>query len=384
MAFLQVADTSTGIGPLLVSTRNAVYAYQVQNPRQLWDQGQFGTNYLYSTGIAGPRAFTNTNSDIFMQSADGQVRSLSMARNAQNKWANTAISREVANWLKFYDIDLAKYCTLCYFKNKIFISCNPFRVKSLSFNGTPVTDIAHAGMVVLNLSNISGLQVQDTPPVWDGLWTGARPLDMFVNNERMFIISKDPSFKNTIYEVMPTQHYDTDGDHRRFVRSRVYTREYMFDSPFNNKEIQNIDLALENVQGNLKLDLHYKPAQSSNFKLWRNLKYEAPWEACCVGDLNCIVNGFASQSFRQLYLGYPAEGNNTCEPVSQDLYTTFRRIQLRFTIEAAYWELKGFLLHAVLKPQNEVTPFPCEEIPPVCVGAECNDDWAVEPFEKCQ
>lgn len=128
MAFLQMADTSTGIGPLLVGTDKAIYSYATQNLRSTWEQGQFGSVLTYNTGIAGARAICNVNSDLFFMSSDGQVRSLSMSREEQGKWSKVPISLEVQNWLNSINPDLFKYTVISYFKNKVFILANPYRV----------------------------------------------------------------------------------------------------------------------------------------------------------------------------------------------------------------------------------------------------------------
>lgn len=387
VSFLQVVDTSTGIGPLLVATKEAIYSYLTQNPRNTWEAGQFGSVIVYNAGVAGPRAIVNLNSDVIFISSDGQARSLSMSRDEQGKWSKTPISREVQNWLKLNDPSLVKYSTVTYFNNKVFLSANPYRTKCLGINNEPLPDYASGGFAVLELDNISTL-TKESAPAWAGLWTGVRPMDMVVVNNRAFVISKDGRV-NEIYEVNPNRTYDTDGSSIRYVKSKITTREHDFptssqsgapaSTSFQNKVLHSLDLTLHSLKGDFKTTVRYRPDQSANFIDWGSFEHKAPWRICRKPFLG--LNGLAGHSFINVNLGSPL--GMRCDPVTGQIFTTFRAMQLEISLEGIYWELRGYRIKATMTAQNE-NKSSCNLGKSVAVPLECNKDWAIEGFNICQ
>lgn len=377
ISFLQVSDTSTGIGPLLVSTRKAIYSYQTQLPRTSWENGTFGTNLVYNAGIVGPRAVDHLNSDMIFVSQDGMVRSIAMSRDEQSKWSKTPMSREVQNWLSVVDPSLLQYTFVTYFNNKVFIGANPYRTTALGINNEPLPDYAHGGMVVLELDNISTL-TKETPPVWSGLWTGVRPMDMVVCNDRAFIISKDGG-TNEIYEVRPDLTYDTDGKNVRYINSKIYTREYDFQgSLFNNKQLHSVDLRLKDLRGDFKVAVSYKADHSSRFEFWREFKHAAPWRNCKVPF---TMPGLAPHNFLEINLGSPKDAE--CSEPSKTFGTTFRAVQLLIELEGVYWELESLQLNAQFDRQSKNITI-CKKYPASKLPLQCTNNWGYGEFQSCQ
>lgn len=378
VGFLQVTDTSTGIGPLLVATKEAIYSYQTQLPRDQWTAGQFGSILSYNAGIVGPRAIENINSDVFFISADGQVRSLAMSREEQGKWSKTPISREVQNWLLVNDVDLLKHAFLTYFDNKVFIGANPYRAEAVGLAGEKLTDYAFAGFAVLELDNIATL-TKEAPPVWAGLWTGCRPMDMTVVNGRAFVVSKDGNLSNELYEIRPDLSYDVDGTAVRRIRSKLYTKDYDFKGPYQDKYLQSLDLSLQSVKGDFSVDVAFKPDHGDTFTHWSTFKHKAPWRLDKKPFIG--LNGLVGHSFMNVNIGSPPK--NLCNPVTGQLLTTFREIQLEIVLQGIYWELRGFRIKANVDVQSEnITK--CRPMKEVPVPEPCSDDWDVGDFELWQ
>jgi len=174
MGFLQVLDKSTGIGSLFVSTNYATYSYPTYLPRADWlDSGTsavFGS-LLLPIGIVGQRAHVNVNSDVVFRSPDNEIYAFTVARNSQFKWSNTSISREVAIYLDDNDKDLTFVTSTAKYKNKIFVTCKPYRMDVYSADGLLHRDIVNAGVVVIETNNMASLSNQSAP-AWAGVWTG--------------------------------------------------------------------------------------------------------------------------------------------------------------------------------------------------------------------
>lgn len=381
MGFLQVTDTSTGIGSLLIGTSNAIYAYATQNPRDSWETQSFGSIICYNAGVVGPRAFANVNSDAFFLASDGYVRTLSMSREEQQRWARVPISREVENWFKYWDTDLKSLSFVAAFKNKVFFSVNPYRLPVPDFDTAfPIADYAHQGFVVLELDNLSSFG-EPTAPTWAGLWTGLNPMEAVTFEDRMFIMSKDSSNINRIYEVNPELHYDTANCKIRSIRSRVYTKSYEFEDAFSNKELHSVDLSFENLKGDFKVDLAYKPRHADSYIPWRTFTHKAPWRDTELPVSSCI-NGYAPHNIRDFTLGSPSD--ETCNPITRDYYKVFKGVQLELTVEGIYWELHSLRLKALPRVQNETNSI-CDEYPIITICSNIDTDWAIDDdFESCK
>lgn len=372
ITFLQVADTSTGIGPLLVATRRAIWSYQSQAPRASWEQTQFGSLLLYNTGIIGQRSLVGVNSDLFFVSSDGEIRVLSMSRDEQSKWTKTPLSREIKNWLKFPDPLLKECAVLGYFRNKVFVTVNPFHTSAVDIQGKTTGDVAHGGLAVFELDNISSLR-GESPPVWAGLWTGLRPMDLTNNDERFFIISKDDR-RNVLYEMTPDRTYDVVDSRIRYVRSRVYTREYDFQQPGIDKSLVGLEFNMQNIQGPLDIRIKYRPSHHTMWAPWRtSFKHNAPWHTFELPAPD-EVNGFAGHAFKRLNFGEP-EDTMAFSPVTEDSYDKVRRVQLAIDITGKYWELNQIILRAVIGMQDENEAVADDQFKEVSVPVEILDDW---------
>ena len=387
MTFLQLTDTSTGIGPLLIATRNQIFSVQTQLPRNQWQPtgqpGQFASIFVNNAGIAGARAYVNVNSDVFFLSTDGYVRSASMSRNEQNKWARVPISREVKNWMKYWDKSLVSYSALGYFKNKIFITANPYRVTAYDTRRRPITDVAFGGMAVMSVDNLANL-TQAGVPGWDGLWTICRPMDFVTINNRFYVISKDESSRNEIYEILPDVTYDSDGTNIRPITSVLYTREHDFQSVTQNKDLFSLVMGVHNVKGDFKMGVKFKPSHGAYFVDWGNFEHIAPWRNCLVPD-NCLLNGYAPHNFKSITFGTPLEFNY-CDPVSNLKYGNVREVQLRIEFEGIFWELQEYTINAKMTPQNQLQNV-CEKYNSASICAQCYinaKDWTIGPFQSCR
>jgi hypothetical protein len=321
----------------------------------------------------------NVNSDAFFLSADGYVRSISMSRNEQNTWSRVPISREVENWFKYWDKDLADVAFAGAFNNKVFFSVNPYRMAATDlYTGAPISDFAHGGLAVLELDNLTSFG-QASKPTWAGLWTACRPMDMVSLGTKAFVIAKDAAV-NSIYEIDPTVTYDTYKSNTRFVRSTVYTREHDFKDAFANKELHSLDLNFDSLQGDFSIQAEYKPSHSALFLPWQTFTHQAPWRTGAI-PTGCLINGFAPQHVREVTLGAPAE--DLCSPVNGDLLKVFRKVQLRLKLTGKYFEVHEYRIKASPRLQS-LLQSSCEHLKPVAVCKQCDDDWAIEPFEPCE
>ncbi len=377
MGFLQTIDTNTGIGPLFVATQNAIYSYHTEVPRAQWTTiPNFGTLLLFNAGICGPRALVNVNSDIVFLSGAGRVHALSMSRNDTQLWGDLPISREVENWLKYWDPTLKQFAFLQYFDNRIYVSANPYRVQATTRDGKPITDYVNGGYAVLELNDSATLQGKD-PPKWAGLWTGIRPMDMATSNNRCFIIAKHQG-ENALFRLTPDRTYDLISGKEKNVRSIMYTREFFEDSRFTTKYEQSLSMPIQEVQGDLDVTIDHRPSHSTLFKLWKHWQYTAPFSQCCGVK---YPNGLAPHRFRELVFGAP-DISQECDPANNLSFSAFRKLQLRLTLKARYWQIEELKLKSVASPSEDLNSA-CTQEDVVEVPSDCNTDWVNEEESLC-
>lgn len=354
---LQSIDTSTGIGSLIAASSDQIFSYDTTQPRVNWStENSFGTCLSYQAGIVDQRAQININSDLFFVSKDGALRALSSARDEQYRWARTPMTLPAENWIQYYDPDLIKYSRICYFKNKIYWTVRPTRVVALRLDGSPILDAAHAGLLVLDMSNVARGQediptnyargINEPMPAWDGIWLGVKPMEMMINDDRMFIMSKD-SGTNQIYEVTPDQSIDrTDEGYRRPIRSIVYTRDYFVKNIFQDKELVRFESNITDILGKFKYKVKYKPSDAPSFIDWGTFELD-------------VLNGYTDfpkgvikertpVALKELNLLAP-NVRDASNPVTKDLFQSIKRVQFRLELEGDSWQLNEFAIFANLK-----------------------------------
>lgn len=361
MGFLQVADTSTGVGPLIVATKGSVYTFRVDLPREDWEKEAFGRLILYNAGIAGPNAISNQNSDVIFLSGDNQVRSLLFGTREQQRWSNAPISREISPWLEeFKKPELLDLGFVRSYRNKVFVSVAPYTTESLDTKGRKVFSHAHGGMVVLELDNVSSLG-DDAPPVWAGLWTGISPMAMMVLDEGPYVFSKDDNGANQLYFLDRELTYDVHDEKDKNIVSRVYTREYDFQSPFVDKQVGGVSYIVSGVEGLFDLEAKYRGSHLSRWALWRHFQHNAQTEIKDAGAESGPLPLLESHSFRELHFGDPEE--RECDELTQDEGTVLRKVALRLTLSAKNWSLDAIKLRFfALEEQDRPATDTCDKV----------------------
>ena len=386
IGFIQQPDTSTGIGQLFVATQKQVYTYLTNQPRLNWGQGQdFGNILLSNAGIAGQRAVVNVNSDLLFLSGEGNVHALSTSRNDVNRWSNVPISREVRNYLKFRDLELASLAVLGYHNNRIFISTNPYRTSALDRVGNPVVDYAFAGMIVLEIDDLASFLSEGTP-AWAGLWTGVDPTEFITIDNDLYIFGKSGGGANKLFLFRENDHFDIISRRKRPVRSYVYTRQYSFTGEqtggeFLQKREASVAFHIQDIAGKFKLNVERKPTHSSNWLEYRSFEHTAPVSTCEM-PTDEFLNGFATHQLKQIIFGDPLQEG--CSPITNDLYDTFRGIQYRFTLEGDYWVLENFKVKAQIRPFEERQELDmCVPMKDVSIPLNCDPDWTIPEESIC-
>lgn len=260
--FRQTEGTSAlGFGPLFISTKEAIHMFPVNNPRDTWSKGQFGHAYIFNYGIVGQNAFTNVGADVWYRSWDGHVYSTSTLYSDQRRWGNTNISNEIEESLVSRNKHLLKYASMGYLDNRIFTTLKPCIVKARNLFGREIEDYVGNGLGVLELNSASGVTAGSSNPIWSGIFSGLFSHILEINNE-MICVGKSfgDGETNIIFKLDNKRTSDLLGPLPSRVRSRIYTREYVFKSALQDKLIKYVQLDIRNIIGKLTANVYYRIA----------------------------------------------------------------------------------------------------------------------------
>lgn len=379
VGFLPAVDGSTNIGPLFVATKKSLYGYHTELERVQWGQTGFGSLLLDRAGIAGQRAFVSVQKDLWFMGGDGRIRSFSVARGDQQKWARTPLDKEVENWIRFPDKSLAQYTVAAYHNNRIFFTVNPYLTSAKDLTGQKVLDIAFKGMVVLELDAVSGF-LQSANPAWAGLWTGINPMELIELDDDMYVFSKDPGSVNTLYRMEPDNvTWDTWQGKKKQITSRIETRQYGFQQQglnFSLKEEVTVYPSLKQVGGKFCLALERRNDDYPNYAPWRTFIHEAPIQTCKANCI-CILPVLVAHNFREVNFGDPQNIDDPafCNPVTNEQMRYFNETQFRLTLTGLTWQMSAFRVKAeVQEEETNISPTVCsEEIVEIAKTCEPSD-----------
>lgn len=319
MGFLHQPDGTSplGFGPLFISTKEAIHLAAVNQPRAQWQQTQsFVRVVVYNYGIVGPRAFTNVGQDLFYKSFDGHIYSISLISSDDQKWGVSHISNEIKQSLISRNQHLLKYSSLCYFKNRLFVTLKPFIIETLSLFGKPVEDYVSNGLGILEINNITGIS-GNSPPVWAGIYTGTFQ-DMLEVGNKLIILGKT-GIRNSISQLSEFRTLDYSRGIIKKIRSRVYTKEFSFKAPLNDKKITSVQLDIRNILGPFIAHVYYRTKEEKEWQTFGSIYYTPP-------DL--LKRGSISEEY-------------ICP--QKDAVTLCKNIQFRIDMIGEDWELLKFV-----------------------------------------
>lgn len=379
--FLPAVDGNTEIGPLFVATKKSMYSFHTDIERVGWGQTGFGKLVLNHAGVAGQRSFVIVGSDIWFMDGEGRIRSFSVARGDQQRWARTPLDKEVRNWVRFCDKKLTPFTVAAYHNNRIFFSVNPQVTTAIDLAGKPVSDISFTGFIALELDPVSGF-MQSGQPAWAGLWTGINPMEFIDLDGEMYVWSKDPGGVNVLYQLEPDEiTWDTYQGKRKQVTARVETRQYGFQQEglmYALKEELTVFPSLKDVAGAFCLQVERRNDDFPNYLEWRTFRHEAPISSCKV-DCPCTLPVLVPHSFREVNFGNPVieDDEEFCNPVTKEIMRYFNETQFRLTFTGLNWRMPAFRVKAELQEDDQlITPQVCEsepvEVPKVCEISDFN------------
>lgn len=270
MAFIAQLDVALGQGPLQVFTDSNVFACQAPVDSTTWATLTYPilAESLKGSGGISHESLVNSNADIFFRSPDAELRSFKIARLDYDKWGNTPISHEMARVIRQENVALTNRCSGVEFSNRLLQTCHPIQGSQ---------GVYHQGLMVINFDSISSLAGK-SPSIYDGLWTGLQIFQIvkgkFFGVDRCFAFcfnSVDSKIELWEFLADDAAIYD-DGTERTIwaLESAELFRGQREELVRTFKALEDGEMSISDVQGEVEISVFYKPDQYPGWVLWRN------------------------------------------------------------------------------------------------------------------
>lgn len=299
MTFLPVQDSSTGLGQLLTFTEKGVFGWDVAQARSTWGDVQIGRQLVIGTGTIAPQSIVNIGNDIFFRSED----SLSSLKQERTEFAQFGVVDFSKDMKDFFELDtqwLLNFSSACYFDERLFLTTVPQR-RIIGGETNPAVDVEHKGMMVLDFNGTNGL-TERTLPVWEGVWEGANILQIltarYLNEDKMFIFSKDRTEQNRLFEQSKSRKFDSTLKTKAIpTTSRVYFPGLDFGNATERKQLTKSRFWIKDVSGEFSVTAYFRADNHPEWSVWGK-----EFKGCAL-DKRCHPNTKCGDvSVRQPYL----------------------------------------------------------------------------------
>lgn len=336
-------DTQTGQGVLLAATTNSICSFNPIVQRSQWPNITLQNIALVSNGFTSQNCAI-VNGDVWGRAVDGW-RSFRMARYEFQSWGNTPQSYEIQRILDQDSPNLLDHASFVYFDNRLIGTCSPVVYSP---------GIYHRGVVALDFVNVASLAGK-SPPCYDGLWTGIQPYGLvtgrFSGQERCFAFCFQSQTENALWEI--TTEYGDDNDSTK-IPCLIETKAYDFQTPGIWKILQDLELWIDSVRGDVIFDIKYRPDQWPCWFDWITFKVEAKDKECNESPLDptqCQTPvSFEDQYRPRLWIGQPP---NQTTPILETLARFGYQFQLRIQW-TGNCRLRQGIIYADLKEETPI------------------------------
>jgi len=330
MFYTSELDTTLGQGRLYVGTRKNIYAMNVPVTRTDWvattnNTLPLQTIALLDYGPVNDRCIVGSNADVFFQTLEPAIRSLTLARRYFEQWGNTQISGNENRVLAFNDRSLLAFASGIQFNNRMLQTCLPFQ--------TPV-GVAHRGIIPLDFDLISSLG-EKYPPAWEGMWEGLQVLQMVVGNfggvDRAFaIVLSQESNQIEIWELTTSTLRDN-GDNRitYFFETPAFTCGRLLEL----KRLVSGQIWVDDLYGTVDFTVEWRVDQSPCWNLWHKWQ-ECSARTCLEADIPCgyPIQPLCAQNRIPMTLPKPQQPA-ACDPNNKRPVDIGYQFQLRVTVK---------------------------------------------------
>lgn len=341
MAIPQMINAALGQGLLNIGTANGVFALQVPQDQTQWDSLTASNPpqifvVQQSNGFANDWCVCSVNGDLWFQSYLADIRSLLTAVRYFQQWGNVSLSSNEERILEQVNVSLLFFASSIYFNNRLLNTTYPQQ--------TPY-GVVHPALIPLDLTTISTLEQQDAPN-WEGQLEGLQIFQLdtmtFGNSPRAFatVLSTTNPGQFETWEIVKGQIGDVSATGTNRIQWQAETCSFTWGSLFQLKQLEALELWIDEIQGVLDVEVEYKPDGSSCWFPW------GAFSVCTQTVNNTTYPPTVLQpgTRKPLILGKPPQA---CSGENSRPSSVLYECQLRLTF-LGQGRLRGFKIHATL------------------------------------
>lgn len=300
-------------GTLYIFTEGAVFSVNAPADRTVWKTmtDPIARTMVSKFGSQNAFGIVESNGDLYYRSSDG-VRSVINALRTYGVPGNTPLSNEMKRTLSTDYSALLKFGSGVLFDNRLIETVTPQRDSKGTY---------HLGLAVLDFDLISNIQ-QKAPPVWDGLWTGLKILQMLtieINGvERCFaFVRGEDSIE--LWEISKSKRFD---DRNRRIQWGFESSSLDFQSKKSLKSLRGGDLGIKDLTGQCDFDVKYKTDHYAGAQDWNSFSQCANYEDCTAEGCGYVFKDVNDQYRPRLDLPRPEyESEDATDKPFREFYT---------------------------------------------------------------
>lgn len=257
-------DTGTGQNELVALGTKGAVSIDLSKPRTEWLNSSILRISLVGGGCVSSHSMTGMNGELFFRGQEG-VRAFRNARaEFQQSWKQTPISEDVRQWLSYDSQPLLQYASQASWNNLLLTTTRP-QIQSPN-NRFAGHHRYHLGFVVMDAAPASNT-LREGSPIWQGMWTGIRPIcfvtGMVRNWDRCFAFSFDCDGQNRLYEIVPQEFQDSWDGNRVKIQSSYTTGSLgVIERVANNftlKKLGGGEISLSEVREQVDITIKQRP-----------------------------------------------------------------------------------------------------------------------------
>ncbi len=349
-------DTALGQGQLFAMTRKSIYSLDVPVSRLDWVASGNNNQPLQRVvqinyGTPSDRSVVKVNGDLFYQTSEPGIRSLTMAVRYFQQWGNTGIANNEERLLQFNDRSLLAFGSGILWNNRLWQTALPVT--------TPV-GVAHQAIIPLDFDIITTLGAK-LPPAWEGMYEGLDFLQLFTGDfggrERAFAAihsREDGSIQ--VWELTDYQKFEN-GDNR--VSWWIETPAYTWGDSFKLKKLDSAELWIDKLFGTVDFTAYYRPDQDPCWHLWTS------WQECAARNPAELGKDepYPTQTYREQYRATKAFPTppNECSVTGRPSNVGY---QFQVKLEIKGWcRVRGLMLHAIPVVKQPFLGMTCGNVP---------------------
>ena len=346
IAYTSNINAQLGQGSLYVGTREEIFQLTVPVNRTDWinsgkDTSPLQVVALSGNGWASDRSIVSVNGDLFFQSLEPSIRSLTVSVRNFQQWGNVPISINEERILAFNNRDLLRFGSGIYFNNRMLQTALPFECPA---------GVAHAAIIPLNFDTISNFENVVTgtrAPSWEGMWEGLSILQLsdvdFGGRKRAFATAWSEETQSIqVWELTDAEKWDNNGQNR--VSWYIEFPAFTWGNERMLKKLAGCELWLDSLLGEVMFNMEYRPDGDPCWYPWHQWKFCTAKDSCeNVHNPVCTYPANQCESYRQM-VSLPTPPRN-CAPVMGRPSNVGYQFQCRLTV-LGWCRIRGLFLHA--------------------------------------